>query len=63
MSTILIRVSPSIAALRIFGHLRIEKYIYSILSIIMILISKYYFEVHHDVIDSVYGLMLVLHYL
>ena len=46
-----------------FSHLRIEEYIYSILPIIMYLILKHYFEVHHDVIGSVYGLMLVLHYL
>ena len=45
-----------------FSHLRIVKYLYFILPIIMILIPKHYFEVHHDVIDSVHGLMLVLHY-
>ena len=62
MSTISIYVSPSITTLRIFSHLRIEEYIYSILSIIMILIPKYYFEVHHDVIDNVHEFMLVLYY-
>ena len=59
MSIKLTWVSPSIIAPRIsYSHIRIEEYFFLI---IMVLILKYYFESHHDVIGNVHGFKLVLH--